>query len=201
MTRGTSLGICLVIIFLGSLAVLPLLALNRSYTLEFSHNAGVDTKVFPLDSKLSPIGVKAGSVVKGPKRTIDSYVPGSGYLLVNFWASWCAPCIEEIPSLDALSRQLRTQPTPSVTVLALSVDEQIDAIGRIFKKFSVLPEFVILHDDKALLASQMGTLKFPETYLLDHRGAVLYKWVGAQNWLSREVLLRISDAVNRKTSG
>lgn len=108
-------------------------------------------------------------------------------VIVNFWATWCAPCIEELPSLETLYRQLK-ESQPEIGMVAISVDEQAGAIGELFESLDFKPTFPVLHDPNGELARQWGTTRFPETYWVGQDGKSRYKWVGPQDWLSFGVL-------------
>ena len=110
-------------------------------------------------------------------------------VMVHFWATWCPPCVEEIPSLDRLSRSLAGQ---DVAVLAVSVDEGGAAAVSAFLERQGLTLPVLLNPDRSV-ATSYGTLKFPETYLLDRGGVVRYKIIGAANWDSPDAVKTIRE--------
>jgi peroxiredoxin len=99
-------------------------------------------------------------------------------VLVHFWATWCPPCVEEIPTLAYLNQELAGG---DFAILAISVDEGgAKAVGS-FLKQKGLSVPVLLDPDRATAASY-GTFKFPETYILDREGIVRYKIIGPSNW-------------------
>jgi cytochrome c biogenesis protein CcmG, thiol:disulfide interchange protein DsbE len=102
-------------------------------------------------------------------------------VVLNFWASYCIPCIEELPSLEAMQHDL-----PQVTVLAISNDEDEAA----YRKFLVdnHVDFLTVRDPSARVQGLYGTVKIPETYVIDQRGILRRKFVSAQNWTSPEIL-------------
>jgi cytochrome c biogenesis protein CcmG, thiol:disulfide interchange protein DsbE len=99
-------------------------------------------------------------------------------VMVHFWATWCPPCVEELPTLDTISRAL---PARDFQVLAVSVDEGgAPAVGSFLQRNRlVLP--VLLDPDHAV-SSRYGTFKFPETYLVGRDGIVKYKIIGPRDW-------------------
>ena len=84
-------------------------------------------------------------------------------VLLHFWASWCAPCVTEMPSVESLSRRLGDR----VTVLTVSVDESWDDVKRFFPRGTNL---TVLLDSGEQVIGRFGTEKFPETFLIDSEG-------------------------------
>ncbi len=106
-------------------------------------------------------------------------------VVLNFWATWCQPCIEELPSLTALQRAM-----PSVQVLAVSTDDDPAA----YKQFLTdHPIHLLTIEDTAQQSNALyGTHRFPETYIIDRHGIIRRKFIGAQNWTSPEILEYLS---------
>lgn len=106
-------------------------------------------------------------------------------VVLNFWATWCQPCIEELPSLTALQRAM-----PSVQVLAVSTDDDRSA----YKQFLIdHPIHLLTIEDAAQRSNALyGTHRFPETYVIDRRGVIRRKFIGAQDWTSPEILEYLS---------
>lgn len=102
---------------------------------------------------------------------------GGKVLVLNFWASWCAPCVEEIPSLDVMQRQLGPQ---GVVVLAVSLDKDENKYKRFLQKARV--SFETTRDPQGRISSDYGTFMYPETYIMDRDGRVQQKIVGAKDW-------------------
>ena len=105
-------------------------------------------------------------------------------VMINFWATWCKPCIDELPSLDALSSRL--QGTGFVLV-AVNVDEDATAAARLLSRLADLPggkvpSFKVALDPGGKVAAEYGTKKFPETYLVGPKGRMLAKFIGPRDW-------------------
>jgi len=98
-------------------------------------------------------------------------------LVLNFWATWCAPCIEELPSLDQFQRQFANS---GVVVLGVSVDKDEKAYQRFLSRAHVA--FLTARDPDNKINSEYGTFKFPETYIINRDGKVLSKIISATNW-------------------
>ncbi len=107
-------------------------------------------------------------------------------LVLNFWATWCPPCIDEIPSLDAMAKQLGPK---GVVVLGVSVDRNEAAYERFRKQARI--GFLTARDPEARISSSYGTFKYPETYVIDSRGRVRQKHIGPRNWMEPEILQSI----------
>jgi len=99
-------------------------------------------------------------------------------VMVHFWATWCPPCVEEIPTLDRLRR---TSLGKDFEMLAVSVDEGgAGAVAPFLQKNGL--NIPVLFDPGRDVAGLYGTYKFPETYLVDRRGVVRYKAIGPRDW-------------------
>jgi len=98
-------------------------------------------------------------------------------VLVHFWATWCPPCVEEIPTLERFSKQVFGS---DIEVLAISVDDSADALKTFLDTKKVhLP---VLRDPGGKAAAGYGTVKFPETYVVGRDGMVRYKVIGPMDW-------------------
>jgi cytochrome c biogenesis protein CcmG/thiol:disulfide interchange protein DsbE len=111
-------------------------------------------------------------------------------VVLNFWATWCPPCIEEMPSLVQMQKKFKNS---GVTVLAVSVDEDPDAYHKFLKDHGI--DLLTVRDPApktdlgvtAPVASRYGTFKFPETYIIDRRGVIQRKFIGAIDWNQQEI--------------
>jgi len=99
---------------------------------------------------------------------------GGKLLLLNFWASWCGPCVEEAPSLKQLSEQFRSA---GLVVVGVSVDRKESAYADFLKRFQL--GFPNYRDPAQELSYRYGSYKFPETYLIDRSGKVMMKIIGS----------------------
>jgi peroxiredoxin len=104
-------------------------------------------------------------------------------VIVNFWATWCPPCTEELPSLMDMQNQLRSR---GVVVLGVSIDVDSDAYHRFLKQRNV--NFVTVLDPEQKVAGMYGTSGWPESYIIDRQGVLRRKVVGPINWNSPEVM-------------
>jgi cytochrome c biogenesis protein CcmG, thiol:disulfide interchange protein DsbE len=104
-------------------------------------------------------------------------------LVLNFWATWCPPCEEELPSLMRMQDRLRAR---GVTVLGVSIDVDGDEYHRFLKQRSV--NFLTIRDPEQKIPALYGTSGWPETYIIDRQGVMRRKFIGAVDWTSPEVV-------------
>ena len=109
--------------------------------------------------------------------------------IVHFWATWCPPCVEEIPALSGFWDKYRSR--DDVKLYAISVDKDWATIEAFMKKNpSAIPLF---HDPGAATAKRFGTTQYPETYIINEKGRVLFRVQGAVSWSDPEVRSRIEQ--------
>jgi cytochrome c biogenesis protein CcmG, thiol:disulfide interchange protein DsbE len=125
-------------------------------------------------------------VVTDRGKTITRSEFGGKLLVLNFWATWCQPCIEELPSLDALQRRFANQ---GLVVLGVSVDKNEKSYKRFLERAKV--SFETARDQSADISANYGTFKYPETYIIDREGKVLQKHIGPQDWTEEELVKSI----------
>jgi peroxiredoxin len=99
-------------------------------------------------------------------------------VFLNFWATWCKPCAEEIPSMQMLHENLKSFP---FEIVAVSVDKDgPEVIEPFLKKYGVT--FPVLHDRKGRVKELYKTTGVPETFILDQNGVIAEKVWGPRDW-------------------
>ena len=112
-------------------------------------------------------------------------------VLLNFWATWCPPCIEELPSMEVLNRRMKAR---NFVMVAVSVDESWADIDKLFSTFSNQPSFLVLLDkEKKVVTGKYGTTVFPESFLIDPKGRVLKHYIGPYPWTDGTIFNGIYD--------
>lgn len=112
----------------------------------------------------------------GQTRSLQDYRGET--VLLNFWATWCPPCVWEMPSLERLHKTLGAD---GFRVLAVSLDEQgWPPVDQFLERVSI--SFPILLDAQGEVANIYGTFQLPETYLIGPDGIVLKKYIGPREW-------------------
>ena len=109
--------------------------------------------------------------------------------IIHFWATWCPPCVEEIPALSRFWDKYRAR--QDIGLYAISVDKDWKTIDTFMQKNpSAIPLFL---DPGAATARRFGTTQYPETYVVNDKGRVLFRVQGAVNWSDPEFRSRIDQ--------
>lgn len=103
-------------------------------------------------------------------------------VVLNFWATWCPPCIEEMPSLVAMQLRMKDK----VTVLAVSTDEDAAAYQRFTEQHT--SGLLTIRDADRKSAELYGTFRYPETYVIDSNGVLRRKFIGPVDWTKPEII-------------
>ena len=141
---------------------------------------------------LEPAVVNAGDTApgftimtdRGHKLTPADF--GGKLLVLNFWATWCAPCVDEVPSLNAFQKAFAKQ---GVVVLGVSIDTNEQQYKRFLENYHIT--FDTWRYPDADIATRYGTFEFPETYIIDSSGKVVEKIISNQNWVDPEFVAHI----------
>jgi cytochrome c biogenesis protein CcmG, thiol:disulfide interchange protein DsbE len=123
------------------------------------------------------------SVVTEDGKTITPSNFGGKLLVLNFWASWCAPCIAETPTLNQFSRTFAGK---GVVVLGVSMDANEKQYKDFLQHYRI--NFETSRDPEGNISASYGTFLFPDSYIIDPSGKVVEKIVNAQNWMAPEFL-------------
>ena len=113
-------------------------------------------------------------------------------VLLNFWATWCPPCIKEMPSMQRLRDQFENQP---FEVVAINVGETSTTVSSFMLELDTELTFPILLDLEAKSFGQLGLRGLPMTLLLDQHGNVVEKVLGGRDWDTASSIQLIEDAV------
>jgi thiol-disulfide isomerase/thioredoxin len=112
----------------------------------------------------------------GVAHTLQDY--SGQVLVVNFWATWCPPCVRELPALDRLQQQLADN---GVVVLGVNLGETTEDINTFLQRV-VDVEFTLLLDPTMHASSEWGIRGLPTTYIIDDHGQILFEVLGDKHW-------------------
>ena len=137
---------------------------------------------------------RAGAASKAPDFTLKA-VNGKTYrlsayrgkaVLLNFWATWCPACREELPSLVALAKRLKGK----VQVLSVSIDSSEAPLKQYLRKHP-LPFPVLSDPDRAVAFDLYAVFGLPATFLIDRNGNMAERIYGAQDWTAPEMVNKV----------
>jgi cytochrome c biogenesis protein CcmG/thiol:disulfide interchange protein DsbE len=120
--------------------------------------------------------------VQDAERTVKLSDFRGQVVVLNFWATWCPPCVEEMPSLVEMQRRMKAK---GVTVVAVSMDVDQSAYRQFLKDHNV--NLLTVRDPGQKSNNLYGTFKFPETYVIDRNGVMRRKFIGAVDWTEPEI--------------
>ena len=121
------------------------------------------------------------SVATDQGKTVTPVSFGGKVLVLNFWATWCPTCIQELPSLDAFQKRFAKD---GVVVVAVSIDKNEQKYKAFLNKVHV--DFDTARDPNADVSTRYGTFIFPETYIIKD-GRIQRKFANAENWVSDDM--------------
>jgi cytochrome c biogenesis protein CcmG, thiol:disulfide interchange protein DsbE len=109
-------------------------------------------------------------------------------VVLNFWATWCPPCRDELPSLNRLEAKIAPM---GATVLGISVDDDETAYRNFLEQYHVT--FPTYRDPTKRIPAAYGTYEYPETYIIDRQGRIARKIIGAQDWSSSDIVAYLEN--------
>ncbi len=120
--------------------------------------------------------------VQDSERTVALNQLRGQVVVLNFWATWCPPCIEEMPSLVEMQRRMKAK---GVTVLAVSIDVDENAYRQFVKDHAA--NLLTVRDPSEKTPNLYGTHAWPETFIIDRNGVMRRKFIGAVDWTDPQI--------------
>lgn len=174
-------------------------------------NRGIDTlRSTTIGRSAPPIAVSAPVPKRTAVRGLQPYrgnpsppslqladLDGSKYdllklrervVLVNFWASWCPPCVREMPSMQRLKEKMSDRP---FTILAVNMAESNTEVRAFLDKIKI--DFPVLMDRDGALLKRWKVIVFPTSFVIDTEGRIRYAALGELEWDSPEVLEKLTE--------
>lgn len=155
-------------------------------------------------SALAP-GVRAPEInledLQGNRFSLEQF--RGRWVLLNFWASWCAPCIEELPSLEILNTELNSS---GISVVSVAVEDDPKMLKEVVERTRIT--FPVLLDLPGAVKASYGLFGLPETFLIDPYGKLAMindpqslmpgiKVVGPRDWSARSALAIVKQTIGK----
>ncbi len=169
-------GAFIFIISILALAVVLILWQQKTKKLNYETKSGVGRYLQLKDKK---INLPKLTTTDGQSLSLSDFK--NKEVLINFWASWCAPCVEEFPSFVKLLQKQKG----NIIILAISRDKAKEDISKFLKTFNLEKtdlEIYFIWDEDKTLSDYFGTVLLPETYLLDRSHLLRRKIIGITDW-------------------
>jgi len=159
-----------------------------AFCLAFMLLAGVSTvtagSLNPFDKRQAPAMELVD--MDGLVHSLSSYK--GKVVVVNFWATWCPPCLKELPSMQSLWERYRDQ---DLMMLGVNVGEDHDSIFRFTGTFETELDFPILLDERMNVVRGWPVVGLPTTFIVDKSGRIVLSAVGERDWVSNHVIASI----------
>ena len=153
-----------------------------------SEKSGIDISLKKYNEITIPISINLKDVNDIPKIK-DSYK--NQITIINFWATWCPPCVEEIPSLNRLKSAMKDYPFELISV---NYAEDKNSVNDFLKTVNV--EYPVLLDINGEFAAKWNVVAYPSTYIIDTNGKIRYGVNSAIEWDSPEVIETLKSMYN-----
>jgi len=122
--------------------------------------------------------------VQDAGRTVSLHDFRGKVVVLNFWATWCPPCVEEMPSLVAL--QSKPQVKDKVQIFAVSLDQDESAYRKFLAEYHI--DILTVRDPSQQSTKHYATTGFPETFIIDANGILRRKFIGPVDWTKPEII-------------
>ena len=143
----------------------------------------------PMGNPVAPsLELQLGT--SGQTRQLSDYK--GQWVLINFWATWCAPCRDEMPSMEMLNRKLGSK----IKMMAITVDQDWGEVNRFFGQDR--PSFELLWDKDKSVSKKYGVFKFPESFLISPNGVVVAKFIGPRDWYTKASVAYFEEVIAGK---
>jgi len=148
----------------------------------------IDIKAIKDRKKAPPVSLEC---VKGGKLDLKSF--NGKVVFLNFWATWCGPCKEEMPSMEALYQQFKDK---NFVFLTISVDyEGLPPVKTFIEKQKY--SFPVLLDPKNETLDLFGVTRIPTTFIIDKEGRMIGRVIGPRNWKSPEIESLVQQLIGK----
>ena len=122
----------------------------------------------------------------GKKHSLTEY--RGKVVLINFWATWCPPCIREMPSLEQLHQNLKDQP---FVLLAINQWEDEERVFEFMGQLETIPTFPILFDPQSEVSAAFGVQGLPSSFIIDSNGRIVFRAKGGRDFNHPQIVRTI----------
>ena len=112
-------------------------------------------------------------------------------VLLNLWATWCPPCVEEMPTLEALSKKMTGR---DFVLLAISEDEHSEDVAPWIEQRGLT--FPVLLDARGQVGADLGITGYPETFIVDRTGRIVHHHIGYRDWGEPGIVAALERLMN-----
>lgn len=154
---------------------------------------GMDSRLKPFKGNPNPPPIKLPDI-NGDLFNIADYQ--HRVTVVNFWATWCTPCIKEIPSLNNLRQSMQDK---SFALISINYGEKAETIKEFMQMVDV--EFPVLLDEQGLESAKWKVIAFPSTFVIGRDGLIYYGVNAGIKWDTPEVIMVINQMLENKQPG
>jgi peroxiredoxin len=140
-----------------------------------------------IEERVFAVNFEAGSL-DGETVNLDDHL--GSFVFLNFWATWCPPCREEMPAMERMQAEFSDLP---FQILAVSVQEDTATVQHFIDEYGYT--YPILLDPMGRTASHYGVRGLPTTYFIDRDGVVLGLLIGIRDWGDESILATLREAI------
>jgi len=151
-------------------------------------HSALDTELMSFKGNTHPHAIELYNV-EGKKIILKNYK--GKVTLINFWASWCPPCVKEIPSLNRLKKYMRGK---AFEIISINYAESSEQINKFLKNFNV--KFPILLDPDGTISKQWNVFVFPSTFVIGPDGKIQYGVNAAIEWDSADTIKKLEGLLS-----
>lgn len=164
-------------------------AVNKLMADDGAKSGNLDITLRPFISDMAPLEIKL-KTASGESFTREDFT--GKVTLVNFWASWCGPCVEEIPALNRLREHMKDRPFELISINYAEKPQQIREFLNMVKV-----DFPVLLDEDGSYSAKWNVLVYPATFVIAADGNIAYGVNGAIEWDSEEITGKLEALMDK----
>lgn len=173
---------CAIVPFAAILLLLPPVALSSAYA----------SALTPMDSLESAPPISATDL-DGVERSLAEF--SGKVVVVNFWATWCPPCLSELPSMQRLWERFGDG---DFVMLGVNVGEDRQTVLDFVQSFDTPIDYPLLTDDDLKVVKRWPVFGLPTTFVIDRKGRIVYKALGERDWADPGIEAAIVELIGSR---